>query len=349
MTPPSPTQHEVLTALRAIPDPATEKNVVDAQRIQGLSIQKGHIRFVIEAPSPEGYEDVRKACETAVKNLHGVQKTTIVLTATSPKPTQKTPQTPQKPPGVKTVIGVASGKGGVGKSTLAVNLAAAFLAMGKTAAIMDADIYGPSIPRLLGLWEKPQTQEEKRLLPLNAHGLKTMSIGFMVEKDAPLVWRGPMAQSAMSQMIMRTDWGDTDFLVVDLPPGTGDIQLTLAQQICVAGIVLISTPQKIALDDVRRAAAMFKKTKIPLLGVVENMAWLETPQGRIYPFGQGGARLFAQEKNIPFLGEIPLEPEVAILEGSPILIKAPKSPIAQAFGDIAQALIKHLSARSPQS
>jgi ATP-binding protein involved in chromosome partitioning len=249
-------------------------------------------------------------------------------------------------PGVGAVIAVASGKGGVGKSTVAVNLALGLVALGKTVGLLDADIYGPSLPRLLGLKGKPRV-EGKKVRPLEAYGLKAMSIGFLVEEDTPMVWRGPMVVGALSQLIADVDWGTLDVLIVDMPPGTGDIQLTLAQRVPLAGAVIVSTPQDIALVDARKGIAMFQKTEVPILGIVENMSVFVCPHcgQSSHIFGHGGARTTAERLGVPFLGEVPLVTTIRETSdvGRPITATNPQSAEAKAFIAIAQGVMHGLA------
>ncbi len=278
-------------ALKRVRDPEFGADVLTAGLVRGLEIREGRVSFSLEVSPQRGAqaEPLRAACEAAVRAVAGVTAVTAVLTAHTPtqQPHAPRPQVAAQAatsrvgpgpgtrmaslPGVGAVIAVASGKGGVGKSTLAVNLALGLVALGKKVGLLDADIYGPSVPRLLGLKERPRV-EGKKVRPLEAFGLKAMSIGFLVEEDTPMVWRGPMVVGALSQLIADVDWGTLDVLVVDMPPGTGDVQLTLAQRVPLAGAVIVSTPQDIALVDARKGIAMFQKTEVPILGVVENMS-----------------------------------------------------------------------------
>jgi ATP-binding protein involved in chromosome partitioning len=266
--------------------------------------------------------------------------------ATGDGPRQPAPQAASAPvrqtqgvPGVKHIVAVASGKGGVGKSTVAVNLALGFQAIGLKAGIMDADIYGPSQPRLLGISGKPEQASGKKLVPMEGYGLKAMSMGFMVDEGTPIVWRGPMVVGALNQMLREVLWGDLDVLVIDMPPGTGDVQLTIAQQVPLAGVVIVSTPQDLALIDARKGIAMFRKVNVPLLGIVENMSYFLAPDtgARYDIFGHGGARLEAEKIDVPFLGEVPLTIEVRETSdsGRPITATAPESPSAGIFREIA--------------
>ena len=242
-------------------------------------------------------------------------------------------------PGVKHLIAVASGKGGVGKSTVAVNLALGFQAIGLKAGILDADIYGPSQPRLLGISGKPEATEGKKLVPMEGYGLKAMSMGFMVDEGTPIVWRGPMVVQALNQMLREVQWGDLDVLVIDMPPGTGDVQLTIAQQVPLSGAVIVSTPQDLALIDARKGLAMFRKVNIPVLGIVENMSTFVCPKcgERSDIFGHGGAKAEAEKLGVPFLGEVPLHMDVRATSdsGRPITASAPASPQAQIFRELA--------------
>jgi ATP-binding protein involved in chromosome partitioning len=255
-------------------------------------------------------------------------------------------------PGVRHVVAVSSGKGGVGKSTTAVNLALAGAAEGLRVGLMDADVYGPSVPKLLGLHGQPESLAGRRLRPLAAHGLKAMSIGFLVGDETPMVWRGPMVMAAITQLVRDVEWGELDLLLVDMPPGTGDAQLTLAQIIPLAGAVVVSTPQDLALIDARRGVAMFRRVDVPILGVVENMSAFVCPScgGRTELFGHGGAREEAARIGAPFLGEVPLDPEIRRTSdaGTPIVATDPDGPHARAYREILRAVVDNAaSARKP--
>ena len=332
-------KEELSARLEAIPDPLTGKGLFTSGRISGLEASKdGKVSFTIEAPAeaPERYLAVRDAAEAAVRAAPGVDHVIAVLTAHEAKPGPKAGIGR-----VGAVIAVASAKGGVGKSTIAVNLACAFAALGLKTGLLDLDVYGPSAPTLLGVGaRKPDMGPNKTLLPLETHGLKTMSIGYLVDAASPMIWRGAMATSAVRQLLDEVAWGELDVLLLDLPPGTGDVQLTLVQRVKLAGAIIVSTPQELALADVRRGLAMFEKTHAPILGVIENMAYFEDASGaRVHIFGQGGARRTAQAAGAPFLGEIPIE--VALREacdaGAPLVAAQPDHPLAQRFRDIAAA------------
>jgi ATP-binding protein involved in chromosome partitioning len=252
--------------------------------------------------------------------------------------------------GVKNIIAVASGKGGVGKSTVSANLALGLAKLGMKVGILDADIYGPSLPKLFGLHGKPQIDENKIMQPLEAHGLKVMSIGFLVEEETPMIWRGPMVMSALQQMMREVNWGDLDVLVVDMPPGTGDAQLTMAQAVPLAGAVIVSTPQDLALIDARRGISMFKRVEVPILGIVENMSFFVCPHcgTRSDIFGHGGARHEAERLDVPFLGEVPLHIDIRTLSdaGTPVIVAAADSPHAAAFMTIANGVKQALEGGS---
>jgi ATP-binding protein involved in chromosome partitioning len=336
----------VEAALRRIADPKSGQDVLSAGLIRGLALENGHVSFAVEVTPEDGpaREPLRLACEKAVLALPGVRSVTAVLTAhAAPGAAAAAPRQAGKLAidGVGAIIAVASGKGGVGKSTVAVNLALALAAGGKRVGLLDADIYGPSVPRLLGLSGKPQVQNQK-LIPAAAFGLKAMSIGFLVADDQAVIWRGPMVVNALNQMLTGTAWAPLDILVVDMPPGTGDVQLSMAQRVPLAGAVIVSTPQDLSLIDAKRAIAMFEKTAVPLLGLVENMSLFVCPHcGETTPiFGHGGAKAAAEAGGIPFLGEVPLLPVIRETSdaGRPVVATAPDSPEAKAFAQIAERL-----------
>lgn len=251
-------------------------------------------------------------------------------------------------PGIKYFIAVASGKGGVGKSTVAVNLALAISKKRKNVGLLDADVWGPSIPIMMGLNERPVATPEKKIIPLEKYGLRLMSIGFLIDEDDTVIWRGPMVHGAVKQFVEDVDWRGTDYLVVDLPPGTGDAQLSLIQTVPLSGGVIVTTPQDVALIDVRRGVQMFRKLNVPVLGVVENMSYLVCPHcgGEIDIFSRGGGRRMSEKFNVPFLGEIPIDPEIRKGgdEGNPIVISHPESPAAKAFMDVAEGVLKAIEA-----
>ncbi|MGH6949856.1 MAG: P-loop NTPase, partial [Vitreimonas sp.] len=340
----APSQEELEARLDAIPDPITGKGLFTSGRVSGLEVRDGKVSFTIEAPAgaAEHYVALRDKAEAAARAARGVTSVTAVLTAHEAKPAPKGGIAR-----VKHVIAVASAKGGVGKSTVAVNLACAFAGLGLRTGLLDLDVYGPSAPTLLGVGtRRPQMSADKVLDPLPAHGLKTMSIGYLVDAASPMIWRGAMATSAVRQMIDEVAWGELDVLLLDLPPGTGDVQVTLVQRVPLAGAVIVSTPQELALADVRRGIAMFEKTRAPILGIVENMAYFETPDGaRAHIFGEGGARRTAESAGVPFLGEIPID--VALREscdaGAPLAATRPEHAVSQRFREIAQAALANVA------
>ncbi len=365
------TRETILGALSQIIDPAKGIDVVSSGIVQGIVIREGHIGFSLEIDPSDAAarEPLRKACEEAVRKLPGVLTVTAVLTAHRDQPAAKTghshaghTHTPAKAaprpttlqiPGVKSIIAVASGKGGVGKSTLAVNLALALSHLGMKVGLLDADIYGPSLPRMMGIKGRPDSRDGKKLLPMENFGLKCMSIGFMVDEETPMIWRGPMVQSALTQMMMDVEWGELDLLVVDMPPGTGDAQLTMVQRVPLAGAVIVSTPQEIALIDARKGLAMFQKTAVPILGIVENMSYFVSPGSgeKSYIFGQGGARRMAETLGCDFLGEVPLH--MAIREtsdaGRPVVATAPDSAEAKSYIEIAERVAAKLGSSAPDT
>ncbi len=350
------TRDSVTAALGRVIDPASGHDVISSGIIKGLVIKNGHVGFTVEVEPTRGAaaEPLREACVRAVSALAGAANVTAVLTAhrstSAPAPPVRPAHGPapaQPIPGVDAIIAVASGKGGVGKSTLAVNLALALSALGKSVGLLDADVYGPSVPRLLGLTGKPRT-DGKRIEPMEAFGLKAMSIGSLVGEDTPMIWRGPMVMSALTQMLGEVNWGPLDILVVDMPPGTGDAQLTMAQRVPLAGAVVVSTPQDLALIDARKGLAMFQQTKVPILGIVENMSMFVCPHcgETSHIFGHGGARTTAQTLGVRFLGEIPLVPSIRETSdaGRPIVASQPGGPEAQAYLAIATETLSALSA-----
>ena len=345
----------VTAALRDVIDPASGRDVISSGIVKGLVIKGARVGFTLEVEAGRGAsaEPLREACAKAVGALAGVEHVTAVLTAhhdSAPAAPTQTPHpapTQSGVPGVGAIIAVASGKGGVGKSTLAVNLALAFRALGKRVGLLDADVYGPSVPRLLGLTGKPRT-EGKKLVPMEAFGLKAMSMGFLVGEDTPMVWRGPMVVSALGQMLGEVNWAPLDILVVDMPPGTGDAQLTMAQRVPLAGAVVVSTPQDLALIDARKGLAMFRQTKVPILGIVENMSVFVCPScgHESHIFGHGGARATAEGLGVRFLGEVPLVMRIRETSdaGTPIVARDPDSPETQAYLAIARETLRELSA-----
>jgi len=353
------TERQILEALSRISDPDKGADIVSLGMVSGLVIRDGNIAFAIEVESERGprLEPLRKAAERAVEALPGVLSVTAVLTAQAPpgravpQPHGPQPHGPQPHgpaggrgqrgvvPGVSAIMAVASGKGGVGKSTMAANLALGLRANGLKVGVLDADIYGPSMPRMLGISGRPRSRDGKTLIPMENYGLKCMSMGFLVPEDTPMIWRGPMVMSALQQMLREVEWGELDIMVVDMPPGTGDAQLTMAQQVPLAGAVIVSTPQDIALLDARKGLNMFTKVDVPVLGIVENMSYFLCPHcgGRSEIFSHGGARLEAERLGTEFLGEVPLDLKIRETSdgGTPITVCEPANPHALVFRQMA--------------
>jgi ATP-binding protein involved in chromosome partitioning len=326
------TENEIRAALA----PFNLKDMLEGVHVQGGLVQ---VSLAVKREEAPRYEALRREIEVKLSALPGVQNAAVVLTAQKAAPAPAAPQEAALLPEVKAVIAVASGKGGVGKSTVAVNLAVALAQSGLKVGMLDADIYGPSLPRMLGLNRKPQVKDG-RMLPLEAWGVRCMSIGFLVEEETAMVWRGPMVTGALNQMLAQVAWGALDVLVIDMPPGTGDVQLTLAQRAKLAGAVVVSTPQDIALIDARRGVKMFEQVRVPVLGIVENMSYFCCPncQHRSDIFGHGGAAAEAARVGVPFLGEVPLLLEIRATgdAGTPVTASAPESEAAKAFAGIAR-------------
>jgi ATP-binding protein involved in chromosome partitioning len=361
------TENQILDALRAVRDPERGGDIVSLGMVSGVVIRDGNVGFAIEVEAARGphLEPLRKAAEHAVEALPDVLSVTAVLTAEArppggaragaapPAAAQPAPAAARAAlaPGVRAIVAVASGKGGVGKSTVAANLALGMKANGLRVGVLDADIYGPSMPRMLGISGRPQMADAKILRPMENYGLKCMSIGFLVPEDTPMIWRGPMVMSALQQMLRDVAWGELDIMIVDMPPGTGDAQLTMAQQVALAGAVIVSTPQDIALIDARKGLNMFTKVNVPVLGIIENMSYFLCPHcgERSDIFSHGGARQEAERLGTDFLGEVPLHMAIRETsdEGRPITVSQPDSPYAQTFRDIAAKVWEKVSGDAP--
>ncbi len=365
------TEQQIRDALSRVGDPDRGADIVSLGMVSGIVIRDGNVAFAIEVEPERGarLEPLRKAAEKAVEALPDVLSVTAVLTAQAaphghgaappaaghghahgrPGPGQQPAARPQRGavPGVAAIVAVASGKGGVGKSTVAANLALALKANGLRVGVLDADIYGPSMPRMLGISGRPSSPNGKRLTPLENYGVRCMSMGFLVPEDRPMIWRGPMVMSALQQMLREVDWAPLDIMVVDMPPGTGDAQLTMAQQVPLAGAVIVSTPQDIALLDARKGLNMFRQVEVPVLGIVENMSYFLCPHcgGRSEIFSHGGARREAEKLGTEFLGEVPLDLEIRETsdEGRPITVSDPDNPHALVFRAIARRIWEKVS------
>jgi ATP-binding protein involved in chromosome partitioning len=343
----APTKQQVLDSLARIAGP-DGSSLPASGKLSDVMVSDGKVFFsiTVDAAAVEGWEGTRARAEAAVRAIPGVESAMVALTAERKQPAAsgrapagaRGAPSPIGVPGVEAIIAVASGKGGVGKSTTAVNLALGLRDLGLRVGILDADIYGPSLPKLLAIREKPQTLGGTRLKPIMRHGLAAMSIGFLIDEETPMIWRGPMVISALTQMLREVEWGTLDVMVVDMPPGTGDAQLTMAQQVPLKGAVIVSTPQDLALIDARRGIAMFRKVNVPVLGIIENMSYFLCPQcgTRSDIFGHGGARHEAERLDVPFLGEVPLHMDIREKSdsGEPLVATAPADALAAIYRDI---------------
>ncbi|SEO44721.1 ATP-binding protein involved in chromosome partitioning [Salinihabitans flavidus] len=349
----SVTRETVLETLRTVENPVGGGDIVSSGMVRALTVDDGNVRFVLEIDPAraKAMEPARDAAEAALKALPGVAAVSVVMTAHSAAPdppdlkgaAKPKPQGPEKIPGVDRIVAIASGKGGVGKSTVSANLATALAAEGRRVGLLDADVYGPSQPRMLGVSGRPASPDGKTILPLRNHGVTLMSLGLMTQEDEAVVWRGPMLMGALQQMLFQVQWGALDILIVDLPPGTGDVQMTLSQKAQVDGAIVVSTPQDIALLDARKAIDMFNKLGTPILGLVENMSVhvCSNCGHREHTFGEGGVTREAEKLGVPVLAEIPLHVEIRTSGdgGAPVVVSSPTSPQASAFRDLARTLI----------
>jgi ATP-binding protein involved in chromosome partitioning len=365
----APTKQQILDSLAKVPSPeGTPLTATGA--LSDVVVTDGKVFFsiTVDASEVERWESVRKRAEEAMRAVLGVQSAMVALTAerkpgaatrpppaagAGPRPARHGGQAAVGVPGVEAIIAVASGKGGVGKSTTAVNLALGLSTLGLKVGILDADIYGPSLPKLLAIKEKPQTIGGTRLKPISRYGLTVMSIGFLIDEETPMIWRGPMVISALTQMLREVEWGTLDVMVVDMPPGTGDAQLTMAQQVPLKGAVIVSTPQDLALIDARRGIAMFQRVNVPVLGIVENMSYFQCPQcgTRTDIFGHGGAQHEAERLHVPFLGAVPLHMTIREKSdaGLPVVATEPEGPHAAIYRDIAAKVRDQLKGASGQA
>ncbi len=360
-------EQDVLRALANVRDPQSGQDLVANRMIKNLSIEGGNVRFTLEFKKPDfpHKEAVRQAAENAVRSVAGVEAVDIKTAAHDPlRVISSPPQQPQQgPPGgrpqgmpqqppakiqpsAKHTIAVASGKGGVGKTTVAVNLAVSIARTGLRVGLLDADIYGPNVPIMMGMHEKLGTRNNK-IAPLRRYDVDMVSVGFISQGDAAIIWRGPLVGRMIQQFLSDVDWGELDYLIVDMPPGTGDAQLTLTQSVALTGSVVVCTPQEVALSDAKKGINMFKKVEVPVLGVVENMSYFIAPDtGKQYDiFGQGGGEKMAKKMGVPFLGAIPLEPATRKSgdDGVPIVIADETSPVTKSFGQITDALLAQVS------
>lgn len=336
------TKEQVLQALSKVQDPELRRDLVTLKMIKDVEIQDGKVSFTVELTTPACplRNQIQRDAENAVLALKGVEIVDVTMGARVPEDKKI------KDLDIKNIIAVGSGKGGVGKSTVAVNLAVSLAKCGAKVGLMDADIYGPNVPMMMGVDALPPTPQGKQIQPAVAHGVKVMSIGFMVSSGQPLIWRGPMLHSAIKQFLMDVDWGDLDYLIVDLPPGTGDVQLSLVQTVPLSGGVIVTMPQQVSFDDAARAVSMFKKMEVPILGIVENMSYLEMEDGtRRRIFGEGGGENLARMAGAPLLASIPIDENVRAGgdQGEPVVIADPESSVAKVLDALAQSVAARMS------
>jgi ATP-binding protein involved in chromosome partitioning len=339
-----PTKEAVLRALGTVQEPELHKDLVSLNMIKDLSIEGGRVTFEVELTTPACplRDQIEREARQAVMALPGVEQVEVRLSSNVPGGSGEDKQ------GIRNAIAVASGKGGVGKTTVAVNIAVALAQSGARVGLLDADIYGPNVPTMMGAQGMPTPQQGK-IQPAEAYGVRLMSIAFMVRPEQPLIWRGPMLHSAIRQFISDVDWGDLDYMIVDLPPGTGDAQLSLSQTLPLTGGIIVTLPQKVSLEDARRGLEMFRTMDIPVLGIVENMSFLELQDGsKMDVFGQGGGEQLAQATGVPFIGSLPLDPQVRESgdAGVPIVVAHPESAVAKAFIEITEDLAAKISVRA---
>lgn len=341
----------VLAALRQITLPDAPTNIVEAGIVSSVVIDGENVGIIIHsgAGMTPGIEALRKKCETVVATIEGVERAYAVITSETQQPTApKRPERkpPQAIPGVAHIIAVASGKGGVGKSTVSVHLATSLAELGYRVGLADADIHGPSVAHMMGIKEKPEVQNQK-MIPIQQYGVKSMSMGAILDDEAPVIWRGPMVSKALHQLMLGADWGSLDYLIIDLPPGTGDIHLNITQQFALSGVVMVGTPQEVALLDVKKALTMFKKLSVPILGMVENMSYFRDPTSgeKTYLFGKGGMETLCEKEGITLLAELPLTPELATCcdQGTPLIITEPEHSLSQEYKRLAENVITHLA------
>jgi len=358
-------KEQIKSALMHVLHPKYEKDLISLDLVQDLIVQEKYVSFTLELPEENKQlaADLKKKCTEAIHKFvdkEAVLDITIGINISKKrelegdsKPADTAPKQPEQQPilpGVKNIIAVASGKGGVGKSTVAANLAVSLSKAGHSVGLLDTDIYGPSVPTMFGVTERPNITTDKKLVPIYKHGVHLVSMGFLVDTDQAMIWRGPMVTSAVKQFMQEVRWGDLDYLILDLPPGTGDIQLTIVQTVPLSGAVIVSTPQTVALDDARKGVAMFSKVDVPVLGIIENMSFFsppDMPEKKYYIFGKHGARKLAQKLEVPFLGEVALQENIRDTsdKGTPVVEAEPDSPAAASFLQIGERVRQSLISR----
>lgn len=358
-------KEQIKSALMHVLHPKYEKDLISLDLVQDLIVQEKYVSFTLELPEENKQlaVDLKKKCTEAIHKFvdkEAVLDITIGINISKKrelegdsKPADAAPKQPEQQPilaGVKNIIAVASGKGGVGKSTVAANLAVSLSKAGHSVGLLDTDIYGPSVPTMFGVTERPNITTDKKLVPIYKHGVHLVSMGFLVDTDQAMIWRGPMVTSAVKQFMQEVRWGDLDYLILDLPPGTGDIQLTIVQTVPLSGAVIVSTPQTVALDDARKGVAMFSKVDVPVLGIIENMSFFsppDMPEKKYYIFGKHGARKLAQKLEVPFLGEVALQENIRDTsdKGTPVVEAEPDSPAAASFTQISERVRQSLISR----
>lgn len=345
-------QETILNALKSVKYPGYSRDIISFGLVKQVAVNAGaaNVQLELTSHNPEIAAQLKQAVEHTLKALPGVTMTyvDVRMPAGGPAPAPAGPNpfaNQNRIPGLKRIVAVASGKGGVGKSTCSVNLACALRHLGARVGLLDCDIYGPSIPLMMGIKQRPTINEHEKMVPPANHGVKLMSMGFLLDGDQPVIWRGPMIQKTIQQFFQAVEWGELDYLLVDLPPGTGDAQLSLCQTVPLDGGVIVTTPQEASLGVVRKGIAMFEKVNVPILGLVENMSYFMAPGGqRVEIFGHGGGRLESDRQKVPFLGEIPIYTEIRIGgdEGQPVVVTSPNEAPAQAFIQIAKTLRERL-------
>jgi ATP-binding protein involved in chromosome partitioning len=344
-------EEDILNALKSVKFPGFSRDIVSFGIVKRIAVNEGavSVELHITSSNPDAGRQIKAEAERVLKALSGVRLLHVDLKQSGAPATGSGPNAwsgQGRIAGIRKVVAVASGKGGVGKSTLSVNLACALKHLGAQVGLLDCDIYGPSIPLMMGVHERPTISDDERLVPPVGHGVKLMSMGFLLEGDQPVIWRGPMIMKTIQQFVMQVAWGELDFLLVDLPPGTGDAQLSLCQTVPLDGGVIVTTPQEASLGVVRKGIAMFEKVNVPILGIIENMSYFTTPNGeRVEIFGHGGGRLEAARKNLTFFGEVPIFTEIRMGGdcGVPVTVSEPQGPAGKAFMDIAEALRQRLA------